>query len=91
MDPDEDLNNDPGRQLLRRRGYQFCDDRENAATPVHIASAVRCQEEARCLENLVQEGVNASSTDHVSQSVGESTWLSGGFKEMLLVLAGLCR
>lgn len=72
MDPGEDVNNDPARALLRQRGYRFCDDRDNVVIPAHQAGALRSQEEAKHLENLIQEGVNTSSTDHVTQNISES-------------------
>ncbi|CAD7698151.1 unnamed protein product [Ostreobium quekettii] len=75
---DDDLAHDRVRQILRARGYVFCDDGRPADTAEHAAVMSARRAEADALEELLGESVGASSTDHEAQGIGNT--LDGSYE-----------
>lgn len=68
----EELVHDPVRMILRARGYRFCDDQRAANTSEFRELTRRSRDEAEVLEELLEEGLVASSTDHETQGIGNT-------------------
>ncbi|GMH40345.1 hypothetical protein BSKO_08249 [Bryopsis sp. KO-2023] len=66
------FDDDPARMILRQRGYEFCDDRSKPIPGPSSEQEAILRESQDCLEDLVSEGLFASSTDHERQSIDET-------------------